>query len=102
MSSIKGRENFPAIMYYTNDSASTDEGKAQLFNNYFYSVFPPTTSSSSSVSEPQIRCDNPHVETLCFLILMSLPYQHPLMILKPAALIISAQKFLSIVQDHYF
>ena len=41
MSSIKGRENFPAKMYYTNDSASTDEGKAQLFNKYFYTQFFP-------------------------------------------------------------
>ena len=27
-------------MYYTNDSASTDKGKAQLFSNYFTQFFP--------------------------------------------------------------
>jgi len=28
MSSIKGREKFPAKMYYMNDLASADQGKA--------------------------------------------------------------------------
>jgi len=67
MSIIKGCETFLLYkMYFTNDSASTDKGMAQLFNNYFYSVFSPTTSSSSSVSEPQIRRDNPYVQDIVF------------------------------------
>ena len=33
--SIKGRENFPAKMYYCDVSATSDLDKAQSFNDYF-------------------------------------------------------------------
>ena len=56
ISSIKGRKHFPVQMSYNNDHASTDLQKAQLFNNYFYSVFLP---SSTFTSEPDTH-SSPH------------------------------------------
>jgi len=64
ISSIKGRENFPAKMYYIDKSASTELGKAQLFNDYFYSVFSSSSDLPSSVSDPQSRCNNFQVQDI--------------------------------------
>jgi len=54
ISSIKGRENFPAEMCYNDESASTDSHKAQIFNNYFHSVFSVSTGTSSVPEAPLI------------------------------------------------
>ena len=66
ISSIKGRESFPAKMYHINESASTDLEKAQLFNNYFHSVFSTFTGSTSSVSDLQSSSVTPHVQDILF------------------------------------
>ena len=39
ISSIKGHDRLPNQMFHNNKQALTDSGKAQLFNDYFYSVF---------------------------------------------------------------
>ena len=39
ISNIKGHDRHPNQMFYNNKKASTDSEKAQLFNDYFYSVF---------------------------------------------------------------
>ena len=43
---IKGHDNFPTQMFHNNQQACNDQEKAQLFNNYFYSVF------SSDITTP--------------------------------------------------
>ena len=50
ISNIKGPDNFPTQMFYNNQQACNDQEKAQLFNNYFYSVF--SAGSITPVSEP--------------------------------------------------
>ena len=52
ISSIKGREHFPAKMCYNDEFASTDLQKAQMFNNYFHSVF---SASTGPPSIPEIQ-----------------------------------------------
>ena len=64
ISSIKGHENFPDKMYYIDKSASTDLEKAQLFNDYFCSVFSSPSDLPSSVSDPQSRCINFQVQDI--------------------------------------
>jgi len=39
VSSIKGQDHYPFAMSYNDVLASTDSDKAQIFNEYFYSVF---------------------------------------------------------------
>jgi len=60
ISSIKGRENFPVNMTYNDDYTSSDSDKAQLFNNYFYSVSSvsdnmPTTESDLQPCSPTLH-----------------------------------------------
>ena len=50
ISNIKGQDNFPTQMSYNNQQACNDQKKAQLFNNYLYSVF--STDSITPVSKP--------------------------------------------------
>ena len=50
ITNIKGQDNFPTQMFYNNQHAFADQEKAQLFKNYFYSVF--STDSITPVSEP--------------------------------------------------
>ena len=50
VSNIKTQDNFPTQMFYNNQHACNDQEKAQLFNNYFYSVF--STDSITPVNEP--------------------------------------------------
>ena len=49
ITNIKGQDKFPTQMFYDNQHACTDQEKAQLFNNYFYSVFS-TVSISQQAS----------------------------------------------------
>ena len=44
ISSIKGCEHYPVKMCHKDEFAYTDLQKAQMFNNYFYSVFSGTPS----------------------------------------------------------
>ena len=53
ISSIKRRENFPANMFYNDVSATSGLDKAQLFNDYFYSVFSASTGTPQSVLDMQ-------------------------------------------------
>ena len=50
ISSLKGQDNFPIQMFHNNQQACKDHEKAQLFNNYFYSVFSSDTSTPVSES----------------------------------------------------
>jgi len=47
ISSIKGQDHYPIETFCNDKPASTDSDKAQIFNEYYYSVFPysnpPTT-----------------------------------------------------------
>ena len=102
ISSIKGRESFPAKMHYINESASTDLEKAQLFNNYFHSVF-----LHLQVQHHLYLTHNQAVSLLmfkifCFLILTSLTYLYLLTKPKLVALTALAQKSSNTVQGHYF
>jgi len=63
-SSIKGRENFPANMTYNNDRASSDSDKAQLFNNYFYSVF--STTDDIPTTNPKHQSSSPILHEIHF------------------------------------
>ena len=100
ISSIKGRENFPANMTYNDDCVSSDSDKAQLFNNYFYSIF--STSDDVPTMKQIISPDLPLYKTLISLILMSLNCSQPWMSVKHVILTASVQKILSIVPYHYF
>ena len=65
ISNIKGQDNFPTQMFYNNQHTCNDQEKAQLFNNYFYSVFstdsitpvnkPPTSTSTSTLNDIEIN-----------------------------------------------
>ena len=50
ITNVKGEDNFPTQMFYNNQHTCTKQEKAQLFNNYFYSVF--STDSITPVSKP--------------------------------------------------
>ena len=39
ISSIKGHDRYPTSMFYNEKQATSDSDKAQLFNEYFYSVY---------------------------------------------------------------
>jgi len=67
ISSIRGQDGLPSLMSHNNITASNDKEKAQLFNNYFYSVFSaddnlstfvPTTSPNTIedivITEPDV------------------------------------------------
>ena len=85
ISSIKGRESFPAKMYYNDEYASTDLGKAQLFNKYFYSVFSSSTNTIANIPDSQLNkqtiANNQTISNIIFtsLILIFLSYLHLLM-----------------------
>jgi len=66
ISSIKGHENFPAKMYYSDVSATSDLDKVQLFNNYFYSVFSAFTSTPQSVLHTQSSDHTLHIDDIQF------------------------------------
>ena len=55
ISSIKGRESFPAKMCYNDEYASTDLDKAQLFNKYLYSVFSSSTNTTANIPDSQLN-----------------------------------------------
>ena len=55
ISSIKGRESFPAKMCYNDEYVSTDLDKAQLFNKYFYSVFSSSTNTTANIPDSQLN-----------------------------------------------
>lgn len=59
ISSLKGNDNYPSQMFYNDKQASTNQDKAQLFNDYFYSVF--THSSDSIPDQPD---STPNSDTL--------------------------------------
>ena len=101
ISSIKGCETFPAKMYYIDKSASTDLEKAQLFNDYFCSVFSSPSDLPSSVSDPQSRCINFQVQDILLSDSDILYELSSLDDTKLVELIISVLKFSNFVQDHY-
>ena len=60
ISNIKGHDNFPTQMFHNNQQACNDQEKAQLFNNYFYSVFSsditiPVSESALSTSTSTLQ-----------------------------------------------
>ena len=64
ISSIRGQPNLPAQMFHNSFQASNDQEKAQLFNDYFYSVFstdndtpatiPPTYTSANTLQDIEV------------------------------------------------
>ena len=50
ISLIRGQDGLPSLMSHNNITASNDKEKAQLFNNYFYSVFSADDNLSTFVS----------------------------------------------------
>ena len=64
ISSIRGQANLPTQMFLKSFKVSNNQEKAQLFNNYFYSVFytdnntpvtvPPTYASTYTLHDIEV------------------------------------------------
>ena len=96
ISSIKGQDNFPTQMFYNNQHACNDQEKAQLFNNYFYSVF--STDSITPVNELQVLA---HYMTLKSMNPKYSLYLALWMAIKHLALTILASGYTDTVLYHY-
>jgi len=64
--SIKGRENFPTKMHFNDISATSDLDKAQLFNDYFHSVFSTSTGTPLNVLKIQSSDHMLHINDVQF------------------------------------
>jgi len=76
ISSIKDQDHYPIKMFYNDKPASTDSDKAQIFNEYFYSVFscsdPPTTAVDLDTASTSVILDDVISEPYMFDMLKSL------------------------------
>ena len=73
--SIKGNDQYPTPIFYNYKQASTDSDKAQLFNEYFYSVYTSTKQQINDcerTASPDMLQDITISETEVFEILTSL------------------------------